>query len=131
VETIEAATLGGLFFLAMFVPPFFGGLDPTTMGQDSPWAIVLGIVSAAGVGALLQLAGRGMWELFTPYGPQSGWRFFRERKNDRTCDTLWPCRAGVTQSVECLLPKQNVAGSSPVSRSTFPLTLTGRMSIRA
>ena len=29
-------------------------------------------------------------------------------------------RAGVTQSVECLLPKQNVAGSSPVSRSTFP-----------
>ncbi len=30
------------------------------------------------------------------------------------------CRAGVTQSVECLLPKQNVAGSSPVSRSTSP-----------
>ena len=32
---------------------------------------------------------------------------------------LWSLRAGVTQSVECLLPKQNVAGSSPVSRSTF------------
>jgi hypothetical protein len=38
--------------------------------------------------------------------------------------TAWPraaadrrSRAGVTQSVECLLPKQNVAGSSPVSRS--------------
>ena len=29
-------------------------------------------------------------------------------------------RAGVTQLAECLLPKQNVAGSNPVSRSTFP-----------
>src|SRR5439155_23212738 len=27
-------------------------------------------------------------------------------------------QAGVTQSVECLLPKQDVAGSNPVSRST-------------
>ena len=27
-------------------------------------------------------------------------------------------RAGVTQLAECLLPKQNVAGSNPVSRST-------------
>ena len=26
-------------------------------------------------------------------------------------------RAGVTQLAECLLPKQNVAGSNPVSRS--------------
>ena len=32
-------------------------------------------------------------------------------------------RAGVTQLVECLLPKQNVAGSSPVSRSTSPSEL--------
>jgi hypothetical protein len=30
-------------------------------------------------------------------------------------------RAGVTQLAECLLPKQNVAGSNPVSRSTSPL----------
>ena len=29
-------------------------------------------------------------------------------------------RAGVTQLAECLLPKQNVAGSNPVSRSTSP-----------
>ena len=28
--------------------------------------------------------------------------------------------AGVTQSVECLLPKQDVAGSNPVSRSKLP-----------
>ena len=32
-------------------------------------------------------------------------------------------RAGVTQLAECLLPKQNVAGSNPVSRSTFPTSL--------
>src|ERR1035437_8900981 len=31
-------------------------------------------------------------------------------------------RAGVTQLAECLLPKQNVAGSNPVSRSTSPQT---------
>ena len=30
-------------------------------------------------------------------------------------------RAGVTQLAECLLPKQNVAGSNPVSRSTSPI----------
>ena len=30
-------------------------------------------------------------------------------------------RAGVTQLVECLLPKQNVVGSSPITRSNFPL----------
>jgi hypothetical protein len=32
-------------------------------------------------------------------------------------------RAGVTQLAECLLPKQNVAGSNPVSRSTSPFSL--------
>ncbi len=31
---------------------------------------------------------------------------------------MWPSRAGVTQLAECLLPKQNVAGSNPVSRSS-------------
>ena len=34
-------------------------------------------------------------------------------------------RAGVTQLAECLLPKQNVAGSNPVSRSTLFSTATG------
>jgi hypothetical protein len=33
-----------------------------------------------------------------------------------------PSRAGVTQLAECQLPKLNVAGSNPVSRSTFPLS---------
>ena len=40
------------------------------------------------------------------------------------CRALCYCRndrAGVTQPVECLLPKQDVAGSNPVSRSTIPL----------
>lgn len=33
---------------------------------------------------------------------------------------LYPLtNAGVTQLVECVLPKHNVAGSSPVSRSIF------------
>ena len=32
--------------------------------------------------------------------------------------TITVSRAGVTQLAECLLPKQNVAGSNPVSRST-------------
>jgi hypothetical protein len=30
---------------------------------------------------------------------------------------MWPSRAGVTQLAECQLPKLNVAGSNPVSRS--------------
>ena len=37
---------------------------------------------------------------------------------------MCPSRAGVTQLAECLLPKQNVAGSNPVSRSN-PLPMTG------
>jgi hypothetical protein len=39
-------------------------------------------------------------------------------------------RAGVTQLAECLLPKQNVAGSNPVSRSTSPLSCSKRHSAR-
>ena len=34
-------------------------------------------------------------------------------------------RAGVTQLAECLLPKQNVAGSNPVSRSTSAVLTCG------
>ena len=34
-------------------------------------------------------------------------------------------RAGVTQLAECQLPKLNVAGSNPVSRSTFPVIRRG------
>ena len=37
---------------------------------------------------------------------------------DRGCDRLSASRAGVTQLAECQLPKLNVAGSNPVSRST-------------
>ena len=37
--------------------------------------------------------------------------------------TIDASRAGVTQLAECLLPKQNVAGSNPVSRSTLPSPL--------
>ena len=33
--------------------------------------------------------------------------------------------AGVTQLAECLLPKQNVAGSNPVSRSNLPIVDSG------
>jgi hypothetical protein len=42
---------------------------------------------------------------------------------DRTCYHETAAKAGVTQLVEYLLPKQKVAGSSPVSRSkiTSPL----------
>ena len=39
-------------------------------------------------------------------------------------------RAGVTQLAECLLPKQNVAGSNPVSRSTFPSVLSATLCLR-
>ena len=38
----------------------------------------------------------------------------------RSIARLRASRAGVTQLAECLLPKQNVAGSNPVSRSISP-----------
>jgi hypothetical protein len=40
-------------------------------------------------------------------------------------------RAGVTQLAECLLPKQNVAGSNPVSRSTLPYSTYHRGFVEA
>ena len=39
-------------------------------------------------------------------------------------------RAGVTQLAECLLPKQNVAGSNPVSRSSFPFVRSTTLCLR-
>ena len=44
----------------------------------------------------------------------------------RTGNLCW-LHAGVTQLAECLLPKQNVAGSNPVSRSTSFLPSHGRL----
>ncbi len=38
-----------------------------------------------------------------------------------------PCGAGITQLVECKLPKLDVAGSSPVSRSKKIMKITGNL----
>src|SRR5258705_11986211 len=50
--------------------------------------------------------------LWTSQRDPLGWR------EGRRLGKLIFSRAGVTQLAECLLPKQNVAGSNPVSRST-------------
>jgi hypothetical protein len=39
-------------------------------------------------------------------------------------------QAGVTQLAECLLPKQNVAGSNPVSRSTSLIRILRAVALR-
>ncbi len=83
MEVIEAATLGALFFLALLGPPFLGGWQAAGLEEREPAGLIVAIIGAAGVGALLQLAGRAMWETITPFGPESGWRYFgRARKDD-------------------------------------------------
>src|SRR3990170_3836415 len=49
----------------------------------------------------------------------------------RTDGSIEASRAGVTQLAECLLPKQNVAGSNPVSRSTSSFVLSATLCLRA
>jgi hypothetical protein len=90
---MEAAAFGLLFLLAMFAPALFGG-SPVLVGDPSavppipavadttPWALVLALFGAGGLGALLQLGGRSLWEIGFPYGPASGWRRFKPRAKD-------------------------------------------------
>lgn len=69
---MEAAVLGALFFLALFGPPFFGGAQVlTSASEKDAWMLVLGLFGAAGVGALLTLAGQALWEIGFPYGPRN------------------------------------------------------------
>jgi hypothetical protein len=73
---MEAVTLGALFLLTLFVPAFAADPRVTAAGADTPLLIVLGIGSAAGVGALLSLTGRAVWNFIWPYSPTGGWRQF-------------------------------------------------------
>ena len=90
---MEALTFGAIFLLAMFGPALFGGsivlvgdanaIPPIKgIASTDPSLVVISLVSAAGLGGILQIVGQGAWELIFPYGPQSGLRFFRKRTND-------------------------------------------------
>jgi hypothetical protein len=57
-------------------------------------------------------------QIETILGSDFAFRTWRDRAFE---STLAASRAGVTQLAECLLPKQDVAGSSPVSRSSSPV----------
>jgi hypothetical protein len=73
---MEAATLGALFLLAALGPGFVAGatdLSPVDSSKTE-WVVVIGVISAAGIGALLQLTGRALWEFVFPLSPQGGWR---------------------------------------------------------
>ena len=50
-----------------------------------------------------------------------------DRGQDPSFGTMAPSRAGVTQLAECQLPKLNVAGSNPVSRSNPLFNLVGNI----
>jgi hypothetical protein len=80
---MEAATLGALFLLAAIGPAFLaGGLDHATLAENDPWRVVIGIIGAVGIGALLRLTGRAVWETVLPYSPQGGLRRFWTRVRD-------------------------------------------------
>jgi len=71
---MEAVTLGALFLLSLYLPASAADPSVTAAGTDTPLLVVLGIGSAAGVGALLSLTGHAVWNLFWPYSPTGGWR---------------------------------------------------------
>ena len=84
-------------------------------GLTDPWALPILSVGADNRGVWRSLVARGVWDAevggSSPLTPTDG----VGRQN--SC-------AGVTQLVECLPSKQNVAGSSPVSRSPKTLEST-------
>jgi hypothetical protein len=70
---VEAATLGALFLLAAIGPAFVAGATDLGKAADTaPWVVVIGVIGAVGVGAMLQLTGRALWEFFAPLSPQGG-----------------------------------------------------------
>jgi hypothetical protein len=72
---VEAATLGALFLLAAIGPAFVAGAtDMANTTETDRWVFVIGIIGAVGVGAMLQLTGRALWEFLLPLSPQGGWR---------------------------------------------------------
>jgi len=80
---VEAVSFGALFLLALLGPAFVAGAPAMTKADDQDaWVLIVGVIGAAGVGALLQLTGRALWEFLSPLSPQGGWRRFSTRKND-------------------------------------------------
>jgi hypothetical protein len=69
---VEAATLGAVFLLAALGPAFVAGADAVGSVTDkTSYTIIFGFIGAAGIGAVLQLAGRALWEFGWPYVPGS------------------------------------------------------------
>jgi hypothetical protein len=71
---MEAVTIGALFLLSLYLPASAADPSVTAAGTDTPLLIVLGIGSAAGVGALLSLTGHAVWNICWPYSSTGGWR---------------------------------------------------------
>jgi len=123
---MQALTFGAIFLLAMFGPALFGastvlvgdpGASPPVKGIAStdPSMVVIALVSATGLGGILQVVGQGMWELLFPYGPRSGLRWIVPRRNDfRTAiSTSEPPYADLKYKAEELPLAQQVTGAAP------------------
>jgi predicted flap endonuclease-1-like 5' DNA nuclease len=73
---LDFVSLGALFLLSLVGPAFVaGGEVVTAQGTNTPVVVVTGLIGAAGIGALLQLTGRAIWNFFWPLNPVGGWKW--------------------------------------------------------
>jgi hypothetical protein len=76
--SLDFVSLGGLFLLAFVGPAFLDGGDVTSWGPNTPAVVVTGLIGAAGIGALLQLTGRALWDFVWPLNPDGGQNWIRK-----------------------------------------------------
>ncbi|MGD0019744.1 MAG: hypothetical protein ABSD62_10860 [Candidatus Limnocylindrales bacterium] len=70
---MPVVNLGALFLLTLLLPAYGAGVDVVGKGSESPVLLVFGVGGAAGVGALLSLAGSAVWNFLWPISPTGGW----------------------------------------------------------
>jgi len=81
---LDFVSLGALFLLALVGPAFVdGGEVITAQGTNTPVVVVIGLIGAAGIGALLQLSGRAIWNFVWPLNPVGGWKWLATKLPDR------------------------------------------------
>jgi hypothetical protein len=85
---LDFVSLGALFLLALVGPAFVdGGEVVAAQGTNTPVVVVIGLIGAAGIGALLQLTGRAIWNFVWPLHPVGGWKWLATKLADRD---IWP-----------------------------------------
>jgi hypothetical protein len=102
LKDLDFVGLGGLFLLAFVGPAYLDGGTVLPAGDKTDVVVITALVGAAGIGALLQLAGRALWDFGWPMNPNDGrlWFLWKSRKlRDRKAPAPWTFRSDIAEGV--------------------------------